>query len=103
MKVLRAFHVEHKDVIYKPVDGMGGAGIFRVDASGLNLGSVMEQLTDNGRRAFNFNADTDVSDLLTFRLTGSHAITFDRNYNRRLSSTVVSVILQMRFFAGELR
>jgi len=60
-------------------------------------------LTNNGRRAFNINADTDVSELLTFRLTGSHALTFDRNYNRRLSSTVVSVILQMRFFAGELR
>ena len=50
MKVLRAFHTEHKDVIYKPVDGMGGAGIFRVDASGLNLGSVLEQLSDNGSR-----------------------------------------------------
>lgn len=51
LKVLRAFHAEHRDVIYKPVDGMGGAGIFRVDASGLNLGSVIEQLSDNGRRS----------------------------------------------------
>jgi glutathione synthase len=50
LKVLRAFHAEHRDVIYKPVDGMGGSGIFRVDTSGLNLGSVLEQLTDNGRR-----------------------------------------------------
>lgn len=50
IKLLRAFHTEHHDVIYKPVDGMGGAGIFRVDASGLNLGSVIEQLTDNGQR-----------------------------------------------------
>lgn len=51
LKVLRAFHAEHRDVIYKPVDGMGGTGIFRVDASGLNLGSVIEQLSDNGRRS----------------------------------------------------
>ncbi len=29
---LRAFHAEHGDVIYKPVDGMGGMGIFRVGA-----------------------------------------------------------------------
>lgn len=47
---LRAFHSEHGDVIYKPVDGMGGMGIFRVDATGMNLGSVIEQLTLNGTR-----------------------------------------------------
>lgn len=47
---LRAFHAEHGDVIYKPVDGMGGSGIFRVGADGLNLGSVVEQLSDYGRR-----------------------------------------------------
>ncbi|WP_370308832.1 glutathione synthase [Sinimarinibacterium flocculans] len=47
---LRAFHAEHGDVIYKPLDGMGGAGIFRVQADGLNLGAVIEALTDNGQR-----------------------------------------------------
>ncbi|MES0874026.1 glutathione synthase [Sinimarinibacterium thermocellulolyticum] len=47
---LRAFHAEHRDVIYKPLDGMGGAGIFRVRPDGLNLGAVIETLTDNGRR-----------------------------------------------------
>ena len=47
---LRAFHAEHGDVIYKPVDGMGGMGIFHVGAAGQNLGAVIEQLTDNGRR-----------------------------------------------------
>ncbi|QGZ41104.1 glutathione synthase [Pseudoduganella flava] len=47
---LRAFHAEHGDVIFKPLDGMGGAGIFRVKADGLNLGSIVETLTDNGRR-----------------------------------------------------
>ena len=47
---LRAFHAEHGDVIYKPMDGMGGSGIFRVGADGLNLGAVIEQLSDNGRR-----------------------------------------------------
>ena len=47
---LRAFHAEHRDAIFKPVDGMGGSGIFRVDASGLNLGSVIEQLTAHGTR-----------------------------------------------------
>ena len=47
---LRAFHAEHRDVIYKPVDGMGGMGIFRVGTDGLNLGSVIEQLTLMGTR-----------------------------------------------------
>jgi glutathione synthase len=49
MATLRAFHAAHGDVIYKPVDGMGGRGIFRVNPDGLNLGSVIEQLSDYGR------------------------------------------------------
>ena len=49
MGALRAFHAEHCDVIYKPIDGMGGRGIFRVKPDGLNLGSVIEQLSDYGR------------------------------------------------------
>jgi len=47
---IRAFHDEHRDVILKPLDGMGGAGIFRVREDGMNLGSIIEQLSDNGRR-----------------------------------------------------
>ncbi|MES2883480.1 MAG: glutathione synthase [Pseudomonadota bacterium] len=50
MAALRAFHAEHGDVIYKPIDGMGGRGIFRVKADGLNLGSVIEQLSDYGQQ-----------------------------------------------------
>ena len=45
---LRAFHARHGDVIFKPLDGMGGAGIFRIGADGMNLGSVIETLTRNG-------------------------------------------------------
>lgn len=47
---LRAFHAEHHDVIYKPLDGMGGSGIFRVGPDGLNLGAIIEELSDRGRR-----------------------------------------------------
>jgi glutathione synthase len=47
---LRAFHAEHQDVIFKPLDGMGGMGIFRVCSDGLNLGAILETLTDNGTR-----------------------------------------------------
>jgi glutathione synthase len=45
---IRTFHWEHKDIILKPLDGMGGAGIFRVKEDGMNLGSIIETLTDNG-------------------------------------------------------
>ncbi|HEX4509221.1 MAG TPA: glutathione synthase [Burkholderiaceae bacterium] len=41
---LRAFHAEHGDVIFKPLDGMGGMGIFRVKRDGLNLGGIIETL-----------------------------------------------------------
>jgi glutathione synthase len=47
---LREFHRQHRDVIFKPLDGMGGAGIFRVGDDGMNLGSVIETLTGNGAR-----------------------------------------------------
>jgi glutathione synthase len=47
---LRAFHAEHGDVIFKPLDGMGGAGIFRVRDDGMNLGAVIEMLTQEGKR-----------------------------------------------------
>ena len=49
-KRLQAFHAQYHDVILKPLDGMGGSGIFRVTADGMNLGSVIEVLTDNGAR-----------------------------------------------------
>ena len=42
------FHAEHGDIILKPLDGMGGMGIFRVGADGLNLGSITETLNGQG-------------------------------------------------------
>ncbi len=45
---LRAFHHQHHDVIFKPLDGMGGTGIFRVKPDGLNLGAIIETLSRNG-------------------------------------------------------
>ncbi len=47
---VRAFHAEHRDIILKPLDGMGGSGIFRVTEDGMNLGAIVETLTDDGRR-----------------------------------------------------
>ena len=45
-----AFHAEHGDVVFKKLDGMGGASIFRVRRDDPNLRVVIETLTDNGRR-----------------------------------------------------
>ena len=45
---VKAFHAEHRDIILKPLDGMGGMGIFRVGADGLNLGSIVETLNQGG-------------------------------------------------------
>lgn len=47
---LKAFHAEHGDVIFKPLDGMGGASIFRVKAGDPNLSVIIETLTDHGRK-----------------------------------------------------
>ncbi len=52
---LRGFAREHGDVIVKPLDGMGGSGVFRLrsgsdGAPDVNLGVVLETLTDMGRR-----------------------------------------------------
>ncbi|HEX7889144.1 MAG TPA: glutathione synthase [Ramlibacter sp.] len=45
---VRRFHEEHGDIILKPLDGMGGMGIFRVGPEGLNLGSIIETLNRHG-------------------------------------------------------
>ncbi|HQS33331.1 MAG: glutathione synthase [Polaromonas sp. 24-62-144] len=48
---IKRFHAEHKDIILKPLDGMGGMGIFRVREDGLNLGSITETLNKNGAQS----------------------------------------------------
>jgi glutathione synthase len=43
--LIKAFLAEHGDVILKPLDGMGGAGIFRVRGGDANLNVIVETLT----------------------------------------------------------
>ncbi|MDX7715293.1 glutathione synthase [Aeromonas caviae] len=45
---LRTFHAKHKDVILKPLDGMGGASIFRMKEDDANVGVIIETLTSHG-------------------------------------------------------
>lgn len=47
---LRQFHAQHQTIILKPLDGMGGTGVFKVGDDGMNLGSIIETLTANGTR-----------------------------------------------------
>jgi glutathione synthase len=44
---LKAFHNTHQDVIFKPLDGMGGTSIFRCKAEDPNLSVILETLTGN--------------------------------------------------------
>ncbi|MDQ1209053.1 glutathione synthase [Acinetobacter baylyi] len=46
--LIREFIQEHGDVIVKPLDGMGGMGIFRLYQDGVNIGSTLEMLTEMG-------------------------------------------------------
>jgi len=47
---IRAFQKRQGDIILKPLDGMGGSGIFRITADGLNLGAVLETLSPEQSR-----------------------------------------------------
>ncbi|MEY3944104.1 MAG: Glutathione synthetase, partial [Pseudomonadota bacterium] len=45
---IRNFHAEHGEIILKPLDGMGGMGIFKIGNDGLNLGAIIETLNQGG-------------------------------------------------------
>ena len=50
MNRLKAFHAEHSDAIFKPLDGMGGDAIFRVKPGDPNVSVILEMLTAHGRQ-----------------------------------------------------
>lgn len=51
MARIKAFHAEHRDVIVKPLDGMGGTGIFKLSLNEPNLNAILESLTHDGQRS----------------------------------------------------
>jgi len=61
------------------------------------------RLTDNGRRAFSFSADTDVAENLSSSFVFSRVESFDKNLNRQFTQTVLSAVLHLQFFAGDLK
>jgi glutathione synthase len=50
LSAIEVFHQKHCDIVIKPLDGMGGMGVFRVGSDGLNLASIVETLGENGSR-----------------------------------------------------
>lgn len=48
--LLKAFHAEHGDVIFKPLDGMGGSSIFRLKEDDPNVSVIIETLTHHGQQ-----------------------------------------------------
>ena len=49
MNQLRSFADKHGDVIFKPLDGMGGTAIFRVKPNDPNVSVILETLTHHGQ------------------------------------------------------
>ena len=50
MSKLKAFHRQHQDVIFKPLDGMGGSAIFRAREDDPNVSVILETLTQSGQQ-----------------------------------------------------
>jgi glutathione synthase len=48
--LIRDFLAEHGDIILKPLDGMGGASVFRIHSADHNIGVIIETLTHYGTR-----------------------------------------------------
>jgi glutathione synthase len=49
MQRLKGFLLEQQDIIVKPLDGMGGASIFRLREHDPNTNVILESITDHGR------------------------------------------------------
>lgn len=48
--LIRLFLDEHQDIVLKPLDGMGGASVFRVHSADHNISVILEMLTHYGTR-----------------------------------------------------
>ncbi|MFW5431831.1 MAG: glutathione synthase [Methylophilaceae bacterium] len=47
---IRDFLADQKDIVVKPLDGMGGASIFRLTTTDPNIGVILETITDYGKQ-----------------------------------------------------
>jgi glutathione synthase len=51
IQLLKEFLAKHGDIVVKPLDGMGGMSVFRVQQDDPNLNVILETITDNGTRS----------------------------------------------------
>lgn len=65
--------------------------------------TLRSRLSDNGRRSFSFTADSDVSENLSSSFILSRLASFDRNLNRNFTQTVLSAVMHLKFFGGDLK
>jgi hypothetical protein len=65
--------------------------------------TTTKRIADNGRWALNARAETDVAENASFSLSASRTVTYDEVNDRRFSQFVLSAVLQLQFFAGELK
>ena len=49
VEVVKAFHQQHEDIIVKPLDGMGGSGIYRLPKHDPNVSVIVDQLSSGGQ------------------------------------------------------
>jgi glutathione synthase len=50
MALIKRFLGEHGRIVVKPLDGMGGAGVFRIDQGDPNTSSILETLSQRGQQ-----------------------------------------------------
>lgn len=82
---LKAFWEKHGDIIMKPLDGMGGASIFRVKEGDPNIGVIAETLTELGNRycmAQNYLPAIKDGDKRVWSSTASQCLTARRVFRR---------------------
>ncbi|SUH35018.1 glutathione synthetase [Salmonella enterica subsp. enterica] len=82
---LKAFWEKHGDIIMKPLDGMGGASIFRVKEGDPNIGVIAETLTELGNRycmAQNYLPRSKMAISASWSSTASRCLTAWRVFRR---------------------
>jgi glutathione synthase len=51
LAAIRRFQAEQGEIVVKPLDGMGGAGVFRLSPGDPNTNSILETLSERGARS----------------------------------------------------
>jgi len=91
---------KHRDVRTRFSYQSGEGSSFVINPLAL---SNTSRLFESGRRAVTLSADTDVGENLASSFLISRVASFDRNFNREITQTVLSAVLHLQFFGGEMK